>query len=86
MLTDSPMLYLKEISTFSSLNLCPIFWAHYNAHYFKKLSQARDIIPNWWKEYNEERPQKRLKGMTPKQYNDSLIIEKTKLECGQISG
>ncbi len=57
-----------------------------NAHYFKKLSQARDIISNWWKEYNEERPQKRLKGMTPKQYNDSLIIEKTKLKSGRISG
>lgn len=57
-----------------------------NAHYFGKLSQARDIIYSWWKEYNEERPQKRLKGMTPKQYNDCLIIEKTKLESGRISG
>ena len=57
-----------------------------NAHYFGKLSQAREIIYTWWKEYNEERPQKRLKGMTPKQYNDCLIIEKTKLENGRISG
>lgn len=57
-----------------------------NAHYFGKLSQAREIIYSWWKEYNEERPQKRLKGMTPKQYNDCLIIEKTKLESGRKSG
>lgn len=57
-----------------------------NAHYFGKLSQAREIIYTWWKEYNEERPQKRLKGMTPKQYNDCLIIEKTKLESGRILG
>lgn len=57
-----------------------------NSHYFKRLSQAREIIVHWWKEYNEERPQKRLKGMTPKRYNDSLIIVKTKLECGRISG
>ena len=57
-----------------------------NAHYFKTLSQARELISYWWKEYNEERPQKRLKGMTPIQYNDSLIIEKTKLTSGRISG
>ena len=57
-----------------------------NSHYFKKLSQAREIIEYWWKEYNKERPQKRLKGMTPKQYNDILVIEKTKLESGRIVG
>jgi len=57
-----------------------------NAHYFKKLSSARSIIEDWWREYNEERPQKRLKGMTPKQYSDILVIEKTKLESGRIVG
>jgi putative transposase len=57
-----------------------------NAHYFKKLSHARDIIYYWWKEYNEERPQKRLKGMTPGQYNNMLMIGKTKLKSGRILG
>jgi len=36
------------------------------------LSKAKEIIYDWWKEYNEERPQKRLKGMTPKQYSDKF--------------
>jgi len=57
-----------------------------NAHHFKKFSQAKEIIYYWWNEYNEELPHKRLKGMTTKQYNDSLIIKKTKLESGRISG
>lgn len=57
-----------------------------NVHYFKKLSTAREIIHDWWKEYNEERPQKRLKGMTPEQYHASLVIEKTKPASGRIVG
>jgi len=57
-----------------------------SAHYFKKLSTAREIIHEWWREYNEERPQKRLKGMTSKQYNDILVIEKTKPASGRIVG
>ncbi len=57
-----------------------------NVHYFKKLSNAKEIIYEWWKEYNEERPQKRLKGMTPKEYNDILMIEKTKPTHGRIVG
>jgi integrase-like protein len=36
------------------------------------LKDARKIIKDSWKEYNNERPQKRLKGMTPKQYEDKL--------------
>lgn len=55
-----------------------------NVHYFKKLSTAREIIDTWWEEYNHERPQKRLKGMTPKEYHDNLVIEKTKLASGRI--
>jgi len=50
------------------------------------LSKAKEIIYDWWKEYNEERPQKRLKGMTPKQYSDTLMIEKTKPASGRIAG
>jgi len=57
-----------------------------NTHYFKTLSNAREIINDWWDEYNEERPQKRLKGMTPKQYCDKLAKEKTKLASGRIAG
>ena len=57
-----------------------------SVHYFKKLSTAREIIDAWWKEYNEERPQKRLKGMTPKQYMHILVNEKTKPTSGRIVG
>jgi putative transposase len=57
-----------------------------NAHYFNKLSTARTIIEGWWIEYNEERPQKRLKGMTPKQFWDRMMIEKTKPESGRKLG
>lgn len=57
-----------------------------NVHYFKKLSTAREIIYDWWKEYNQERPQKKLKGMTPEQFHARLAIEKTKPQCGRIVG
>ena len=36
-----------------------------NSHYFETLTDAREIIAAWWSEYNTERPQKRIKGMTP---------------------
>ncbi len=57
-----------------------------NAHYFKTLKDSRAIIMDWLTEYNEERPQKRLKGMTPKQYHDKLRKEKTKPASGRIAG
>lgn len=57
-----------------------------NSHYFETLKSAREIIISWWKEYNEERPQKRLKGMTPIQYEDMLIKLETKPASGRKAG
>ncbi|MGD1833891.1 MAG: transposase [Sphaerochaetaceae bacterium] len=44
-----------------------------NSNYFQSLNDAREIIGDWWREYNEQRPQKRLKGMTPIQYKEELL-------------
>ena len=57
-----------------------------NIHYFNKLSEAKMVIDRWWNEYNEKRPQKRLKGMTPKEFMKILMIEKTKLTSGRKMG
>ena len=53
-----------------------------NSNYFESLTSAREIIEDWWTEYNEERPQKRLKGMTPNQYEGML----NKLKTNPING
>lgn len=57
-----------------------------NSNYFETISSARRIIENWRKEYNEERPQKRLKGMTPSQYEDMLNRLKTNPTNGRKVG
>ncbi len=57
-----------------------------NSNYFETLKSARRIIENWRNEYNEERPQKRLKGMTPSQYEDKLIRQKTNPTTGRNVG
>lgn len=57
-----------------------------NANYFHSLKTARKIIESWRVEYNEERPQKRLKGMTPSQYEDMLIRQKTNPVDGRKVG
>jgi putative transposase len=57
-----------------------------NSNYFESLTSAREIIEDWWTEYNEERPQKRLKGMTPNQYEDMLNKLKTNLTNGRKVG
>jgi len=57
-----------------------------NSHYFKNLTEARDLINSWWIEYNERRPQKRLKGMTPREYECKLNTLKTNSEGGPNSG
>lgn len=54
-----------------------------NSNYFESLDSARQIIEAWRVEYNEERPQKRLKGMTPSQYEDILNRQKTNLINGR---
>ncbi len=43
-----------------------------NEHWFKDLAEARQIIVDWRKSYNEIRPHSALKYMTPKEYTDYL--------------
>jgi putative transposase len=43
-----------------------------NEHWFASLAQARTEIETWRREYNEERPKKILKGMTPVAYARQL--------------
>jgi transposase InsO family protein len=43
-----------------------------NEHWFPNLLQARTIIENWRREYNEERPKKALGGQTPAAYAKQL--------------
>ena len=44
-----------------------------NEHWFLSIRHAREIIENWRKEYNEERPHSSLKDMTPKEFADRLL-------------
>jgi putative transposase len=44
-----------------------------NEHWFLSMRHAREIIENWRKEYNEERPHSSLKDMTPKEFADRFL-------------
>lgn len=39
-----------------------------NEHWFVSLAHARQVIENWRREYNEQRPKKSLGGLTPAMY------------------
>lgn len=43
-----------------------------NENYFTSLSEAKEIIENWRIDYNENRPQKGLKELTPSQFKIKL--------------
>ena len=43
-----------------------------NEHWFTSLLQARTLIEQWRREYNEERPKRALGGLTPSAYADRL--------------
>jgi putative transposase len=43
-----------------------------NINYFTSLSEARKIIESWRLDYNETRPQKGLKELTPSQFKTKL--------------
>lgn len=43
-----------------------------NQNYFSSLSEAKQIIEAWRLDYNENRPQKRLKELTPSQFKSKL--------------
>ena len=57
-----------------------------NSNYFETLKSAKRIIEDWRIEYNEERPQKRLKGMTPSEYEVMINRLKTELDDGRKTG
>ncbi len=57
-----------------------------NSHYFESGRTARRIIQNWWEEYNQERPQKRLNGMTPIEYESILLKDLSNAARGRIAG
>lgn len=44
-----------------------------NEHWFLNLAQAQSIIEAWRREYNEERPKKVLRGLTPPAYARQLV-------------
>ena len=46
-----------------------------NIYYFENLSEAKRIIENWRLDYNQNRPQKRLKGLTPSEYRNIISAE-----------
>ena len=57
-----------------------------NEHWFVSLAQAKGIIEAWRCEYNEERPKKVLKGLTPAAYakqlkSATLTNHDSKAEC-----
>ena len=43
-----------------------------NEHWFTSLLQARTLIEQWRREYNEDRPKKALGGLTPSAYAERL--------------
>jgi putative transposase len=43
-----------------------------NEHWFTSLAHAQTVIEAWRREYNEERPKKRLGGLTPAAYAQQL--------------
>ncbi len=59
---------------------CPISWVwrsaerQVNEHWFVSLAHTRTVIEAWRREYNEERPNKSLAGMTPSQYAKQLAM------------
>ena len=46
-----------------------------NSHYFDSISEAKIIIEEWRKEYNEFRPHSTLKGLTPKGFLEQFKSE-----------
>ena len=46
-----------------------------NIYYFENLSEAKQIIENWRLDYNQNRSQERLKGLTPSEYGNKILQE-----------
>jgi putative transposase len=48
-----------------------------NEHWFTSVAHAHALIEAWRREYNEERPKKRLGGLTPAQYAKQLTEKRS---------
>jgi putative transposase len=53
-----------------------------NEHWFTSLAHAQLVIESWRREYNEERPKKRLGGLTPAAYAKTLMMEASTVTAG----
>jgi putative transposase len=53
-----------------------------NEHWFTSLAHAEAVIEAWRREYNEERPKKRLGGLTPAAYGTQLVKETDTVTAG----
>ena len=56
-----------------------------NEHWFTSLAHARVVIETWRREYNEERPKKKLGGMTPAAYAKHLALQASQNQPKQIT-
>ncbi|CEP35330.1 Transposase [Halomonas sp. R57-5] len=48
-------------------------------HWFTSLHHAKVVIEAWRREYNKERPKKRLGGLTPSAYAEQLVVKHDKV-------
>lgn len=48
-----------------------------NSHYFDSISEAKLLVEDWRKKYNEFRPHRTLKGLTPKGFADQFKPKST---------
>jgi len=48
-----------------------------NSHYFGSISEAKMMIENWRKDYNEFRPHRTLNGLTPKEFAEKQTLTST---------
>jgi transposase InsO family protein len=53
-----------------------------NEHWFTSLAHAQAVIEAWRREYNEERPKKRLGGLTPAAYARQLMTKGSTVTAG----
>jgi putative transposase len=53
-----------------------------NEHWFTSLAHAEVVIEAWRREYNDERPKKGLGGLTPAEYKERLIGERSTVTAG----
>lgn len=48
-----------------------------NSHYFDSISEAKVMAEDWRKKYNEFRPHRTLKGLTPKDFSEQFKLKST---------